>query len=149
MNGAAVILRWLHVVPAVVGGGAAFYLALALVPTLREMPEEARASLRSALADRFRPILTGSIALLFLSGVANFAMFQGPAHAGQPLYHALFGLKVLAAFAVFFLASALAGRSAALQSFRTNASLWSKVNAGLVLLVVLISGVLRSLPPAR
>jgi len=132
---------------AVMGGGAAFFAALALLPTLREMPEPTRSAIRSAVADRWRPVLSASIGLLLLSGIANFVLFQGPAHAGQALYLALFGVKVLAALGVFFLASALMGRSEALQPVRDNGALWTKVNAGLVLLVLLISGVLRTLPP--
>jgi hypothetical protein len=147
MNGVALVLRWLHIVPAVMGGGAAFFAALALLPTLREMPEPTRSAIRSAVADRWRPVLSASIGLLLLSGIANFVLFQGPAHAGQALYLALFGVKVLAALGVFFLASALMGRSEALQPVRDNGALWTKVNAGLVLLVLLISGVLRTLPP--
>ena len=149
MNFAAIVLRWLHVVPAVVAGGASIHAALALLPTLGEMPEDTRKAVRAKLADRWRPVLMASIALLFLSGLTNFVMFQGPAHAGQPLYHALFGVKVLAALGVFFIASALSGRSAALQPLRDNAAFWTKLNACLILLVLLISGVLRNVPPGR
>src|SRR5262249_46007580 len=109
--------------------------------------EATRSAIRKGVADRWRPVLSASIGLLLLSGLANFVLFQRPAHAGQTLYLTLFGLKVLAALGVFFLASALMGRSEALQPLRDNGAFWTKVNAGLVLLVVLISGLLRALPP--
>ncbi len=65
--------------------------------------------------------------------------------ADQKLYHMLFGIKVLAAFAVFFLASALAGRTAGMAPFRKNAKLWLSVLLALAVLIVVCGGIMRSL----
>ena len=148
MNALAVVLRWLHIVPAVVAGGAAVFYAVALVPALGEMPEGERRAARERIAGRWRLVVMISITLLLLSGVANYALYEAPAHHGQTLYQALLGIKVLAALVVFFLASALSGRSAALEPIRRNARFWAAWNASLVLLIVLIAGVLRSMPKA-
>ncbi|MDX1961498.1 MAG: hypothetical protein SFX18_00005, partial [Pirellulales bacterium] len=58
-------------------------------------------------------------------------------------YHSLFGLKFLLALGIFFIASALAGRSAGLQKIRDQAPFWLNVNLALILAVVVISGLLR------
>ena len=56
MNAVAIVLRWLHIVPAVVAGGATFYAALALLPTLGELPEADRVRMRDALTRRWRGV---------------------------------------------------------------------------------------------
>ena len=148
MSALQVVLRWLHVVPAVVAGGGAFFAAIAVLPTLGEMPEETRKATREKIAARWRPVVHACIALLLGSGLVNFFMFQSAAHHGQALYQALFGIKFLLAMVVFFVASALTGRTPALQPIRDNARTWAKLNALLILLIILIAGVLRSIPPA-
>src|SRR5207244_1982765 len=66
-------------------------------------------------------------------------------------YHLLFGIKLLIALAMFFISSALAGRSAALAGMRANAKMWVNALVLLGLCVVGISGVMRfmysSTPP--
>jgi hypothetical protein len=53
---------------------------------------------------------------------------------------------VILALVIFFLASALTGRAAALARFRQNAKFWLSVNVTLAVIVVCISGVLRFVP---
>lgn len=142
----ATLFRWLHIVPAIVAGGAAGFAALALGPGLASLPAEAAAAAREAVVARWKPWLMGSIGLLLLSGFVNYLVFQAPHREGQSLYHALFGVKFLMALAVFFLASALAGKSAGLARFRANGRFWTLVNALLVLGIVLVSGVMKNLP---
>ena len=146
MSVAAVLLRWLHIVPAVAAGGATLFALIALLPTLDGMPEPARRELRAAVAARWRIPFVVCTTLLLLSGLANFVLFQAPVHRGQPVYHALFGIKFLAALAVFFLGAALTGRSPALEHLRVRARFWTAVSAGLIVLILMISGVLRGIP---
>lgn len=146
MSVAAVLLRWLHIVPAVAAGGATLFALIALLPTLDGMPEPARRELRAAVAARWRIPFVVCTTLLLLSGLANFVLFQAPVHRGQPVYHALFGIKFLAALAVFFLGAALTGRSPALENLRVRARFWTAVSAGLIVLILMISGVLRGIP---
>ena len=102
--------------------------------------------LKEAIDRRWRVVVMVCVTLLLVSGLANFVLFQAPVHKGQSLYHALFGVKFLAAMIVFFLASALSGRSRALAPIRANARFYVGVAATLVLAILLISGVLRSIP---
>jgi uncharacterized membrane protein len=149
MDALQIALRWLHIVPAVVAGGGSVFLAVALLPALREMPADVRTSAREAITRRWRVVVMASITLLLASGAANFLVYQWPAHRGQASYEALFALKFLAAMVVFFIGSALTGRSAALQPMRDNIRFWAGLNASLVLLVVVLSGALRFIPGGR
>jgi uncharacterized membrane protein len=143
-----ILLRWLHIVPAVVAGGAVIYARIALVPALAEQPEAERARLRAAIDARWRPVVMACITLLLASGVLGFVLYEAPAHKGQALYHALFGVKFLAALGVFFLASALSGRTPALAPIRARSPFWTGIAATLVVVILLIAGVLRSIPPS-
>ena len=148
MSWVQLLLRWLHILPAVIAGGASLYAVIALVPTLGELPPDVRASLRERVAARWRPVVSVCVALLLASGLANFLLFQSKLHHGQSLYHAFFGVKFLAALGVFFISSALVGRAPALQGMRDRMAFWARINALLVVLILLISGVLKNIPPA-
>jgi uncharacterized membrane protein len=148
MDGTALVLRWMHIVPAVVAGGATIFVRRALLPALSTLPEAERLRVKEAIDRRWRVVVMACISLLLVSGLTNFVLYQAPAHKGQALYHGLFGVKFLAAMVVFFLASALTGRSAALAAIRSNARFWGSVAAILVVAILLISAVLRNIPPA-
>ena len=148
MSTLAIVLRFLHIAPAVVAGGATIFARIALLPALAALPEAERVRVKDAIDGRWRVVVMGCITLLLVSGIANFVIYQAPVHKGQPLYHALFGVKFLAAMIVFFLASALSGRSASLARIRAHSRIWVGVAATLVIAIVLISAVLRSIPHA-
>ncbi len=148
MDALAVLLRWLHIIPAVIAGGATIFTRIALLPAMATLPEAERARVKETIDRRWRIVVMTCIALLLVSGLANFFLYQAPAHRGQPLYQALFDIKFLAALVVFFLASALSGRTAALAPIRANTRFWVGVAAALVTAILLISGVLRSIPHA-
>jgi uncharacterized membrane protein len=138
----------MHIVPAVVAGGAAIFGRLALLPALATLPDAERVRVKETIDRRWRVVVMICITLLLVSGLANFFLYQAPNHRGQALYHALFGVKFLAALVVFFLASALTGRSPALAPIRANARFHAGIASALVLAILLISGVLRYIPPA-
>ena len=144
----ALVLRFLHIAPAVIAGGATIFARIALLPGLGILKEAERLAVKEAIDRRWRVIVMMCITLLLVSGIANFVLYQAPVHKGQSLYHALFGVKFVAALIVFFLASALSGRSSALASIRANSRLWAGVAAMLVIAIVLISAMLRSIPHA-
>jgi hypothetical protein len=58
----------------------------------------------------------------------------------------LFGIKFLLALVIFFVASLLVGRSPAADRFRQKRKTWLTLNMTLAITVVLISGVMRTLP---
>jgi len=148
MSTLAIVLRFMHIAPAIAAGGATIFARIALLPALASLPEAERVRVKDAIDRRWRVVVMVCVTLLLVSGIANFVLYQAPVHKGQPLYHALFGVKFVAAMIVFFLASALSGRSAALARIRANSRFWVGVAATLVVAIILISAVLRNIPHA-
>ena len=56
----------------------------------------------------------------------------------------VFGVKFLLALAIFAIASLLVGKTPAAEALRKNARLWLNLNIVLAVLVVCLSGVLRT-----
>lgn len=142
----AVVLRWAHILAAVVAVGGAVFMRFVVAPSVRaSLDPEQHARLHEQVVPRWRRIFMICIGVLLLSGLANFFLVALPKAEGVPLYHALFGVKFLLAMAVFFLGSALVGRSAAFERLRADTPRWLAVTIVLAVVVILISGVLRYL----
>lgn len=150
----AIVFRWLHLLAAITAVGGTIFMRMALAPAVESLTggvltADQRKSLHEAVRSRWVKFIMAAILFLIVSGVYNFvARIRSPAFDPQykGLYHGLFGTKVLLALVIFFLASALTGRSEALARIRENAKFWLTVNAVLAVLVVCISGVLRFIP---
>lgn len=115
-----VLSRFLHVMVAIVLVGGTVFMRFVLMPAAKELPDAEHDQLRQRLLARWKRVVHGGIAVLLLSGVYNYIQ-QRPNHVGDKLYHALMGTKFLFAIAVFFVASALVGRSATFEKLRQNA----------------------------
>lgn len=113
-----------------------------LMPAAKELPEAEHDQLRQRLLSRWKRVVHSGIALLLLSGLYNY-MQQIPKHKGDGLYHALLGTKMLLALVVFFIASALVGRSATFEKMRQNRAKWMGLVVLLSALIVGISGFLK------
>jgi uncharacterized membrane protein len=132
------ISRWIHVGTAIVLVGGTVCLRCVIQPVLAGQSPE----LMSAVRNRWKRFVHGGIALFLVSGFYNYVQAM-PAHKGDGLYHGLMGTKILLAFGVFYLASALVGRSQGTQRFRDNAAFWKTVIILLTAVIVAISGFLR------
>ena len=143
------VLRWLHIFSAIGLFGGLIYQRLVLLPAVSPLGEEQR----KALCERARPLWSRIVMLstlfLIVSGLWNFfltrQMFLDAELKLPKLYNMLFGIKFLLALAIFFFASALAGRGRGTQHFRDRPARWLSVCLLLATLVVGISGVLRSM----
>jgi uncharacterized membrane protein len=148
LNYLDLVLRWMHILAAIAAGGGTIFARLAALPAIEEtLGPDQRQSLHAAIRSRWSKVVAGSIAFLLISGLFNFfnIIQQSKDTYDLPkLYHPLFGIKFLLALAVFFIASALTGRSAMAERFRRDARKWLSINVVLVVLIVLISGVLRT-----
>lgn len=122
-------------------GGSAFTLFV-LMPAAKELDEPSHNSLAAAIGARWKRFVHGGIALFLLSGFYNFAR-SVKNHDGDGLYHGLIGIKMLLAFAVFFLAAALVGRSQKLEPIRRERRKWLTVMVALAAVIVCISGYLK------
>ena len=139
-----VVSRWLHIGAAIVALGGAAYARAAVLPSLAEaLDDESAGKVREAIRRRWAKVTHGCIALLLLTGVGNFVMVSMASKVEPMPYHAIFGVKVMAALVIFFLATALAGRSAGLAAIRAQGRKWLSVVLVLGALVVLLSGVLK------
>lgn len=146
MDYLALVLRWIHLLSAITLVGGSLFAFLVLRPWLASLPEEQRQQVRQELRGRWAAVVFAGIALLLVTGLVNIMRInaQLPPEL-KKTYHPLLGIKVLLALGVFFLASALAGKSAALEGLRAH---WTRTLTVVVLLgvaVVMISGYLRTL----
>jgi len=134
--------RWLHVGLAIVLLGGSVFMRFVLMPAAEPLPESEHAALRERVLSRWRKLVMIGIGILLLSGFINYFRQMAP-HKGDGLYHALMGIKILLALAVFFLASALAGRSAAFESLRQERKKWLLITILLGFAVVALGGFLK------
>src|SRR5262245_25697921 len=146
----ALVSRWAHILAAITAVGGTIFIRYALLPALAAFPDAERRALHESLRARWSKAVMVSIALLLASGLYNFIMINRSLGAGneamqgmKPMYHALFGVKFLLAVGIFFIASALVGRSAAFEKVRANARLWATVNVSLAVVLVCLSGFMR------
>jgi uncharacterized membrane protein len=145
----ALVSRWLHILAAITAVGGTIFIRYALLPTLATLPDEQRRAIHESLRARWCKVVMAAILFLVLSGVYNFVMIarglsaNEALHGIKPMYHALFGVKFLLALGIFFIASALVGRSAAFEKLRANAKLWATVNIALAVVLVCLSGFMR------
>jgi len=154
MDPTLLLLRWAHVLAAIVAMGGLFFARFALVPALSDLDGSTRDRIHDAIRRRWLPWVIAAITVLLASGLANFLLFNARVKAEgwadgqwmrQTSYHALFGAKFLLAMVAFYFASALVGRGAGTQWVRDDRAKWLSVTLGLTLAVVLLSGWMRQL----
>src|SRR6185437_15021650 len=106
--------------------------------------DDLHARLRTAVLSTWKKIVHAGIALFILTGAINYyRVIAERSHKGDALYHALLGTKIILALVIFFIASALVGRSAAFDGLRRSAPKWMLVNLVLAALIIAISGFLK------
>lgn len=159
-----IILAWfvrlLHISAAIGAVGGPFFVRYALMPAAaRTLDEETHAKLRAAINARWRMAVYGLITVFLLTGAFNFfvetrlpngtlitARWKDFGPDDQRTYQMLFGIKVLCAFGIFFLASALAGQAKVFAPIRKNARVAVTVLLLLAGLVVVCATLMHMLP---
>jgi hypothetical protein len=145
------VARWLHILSATLAVGVPIYIWWVQIPALKTLDEPARSNLREALAKRWRLIVYLIILIFLVTGFYNFLVvkrWQDFPSNMKFRYHLYFGIKLLAALGIFFLLSALAGRSAKLEPIRQKFAFWLLVVILLGVLVIVISGTMRYMGPS-
>ncbi|MCG8405517.1 MAG: hypothetical protein MI923_10005 [Phycisphaerales bacterium] len=146
INVLSVLMRWLHISGAVVAVGGSVFALIALLPAMRGLSDEIRSDLHEAIRKRFAMLFMISVTALLVSGFYNYLLNEIPQHKGDGLYHGLMGAKILLAFVVFFLGSALVGRAAAFEGIRRRRKRWMTVNILLALIIIALAALLRAMP---
>ena len=140
--------RWVHILAVITAVGGAIFMRMALLPAAAEaLSDEQHDALRTAVVRRWKRLVHASIALLLITGSFNFYVTFGDGVSPIP-YHPIFGVKVLAAFTIFFLASALVGSSPGFAKLRRESGKWLGVIIGLGVIIVMLSGVLKAVHQA-
>jgi hypothetical protein len=95
-----VIVRWIHIASMATLIGGILYGRLVMVPAISTLAADARESLAETAAALYRPFVIAAVIGLVLSGTINFLSTTGH----RPIYHMLFGIKILLALHVFAVA---------------------------------------------
>lgn len=136
-----VLSRWVHVGTAIVLVGGSVFKRFVLMPAANGLPDSEHTALRERVMGTWRKYVGIAIGLLLLSGVYNYVRaIQAGRHG---LYHALIGTKIILALVVFFLASALVGRSPTFEPLRQQRKKWLAITILLAALVVALAGVAK------
>ncbi len=147
------LMRWIHVVSAIVAVGGATFMWLVLHPAAaRYIPDEEETGgryFRDAIRRRWMIVIHVCIAGFLVSGFYNFFAVTLPEHQGQWLYHALFGLKFLLSLPVFFLAIGLSSTRPWAQRFAGRPRTWLAALLVMAFAVVLLGGFMRMMPGAE
>lgn len=155
MDPVTLLLRWAHILAAIVAMGALVFARFGVLPALGDFDPSTRERFHDSVRRRWLPWVIGAITVLLASGLANFLIFNqrvkdapeiwGEGWMRAHAYHALFGAKFLLAMLAFYLASALVGRGDGTQWVRNDRGKWLSVTLGLMLAVVMLSGWMRQL----
>lgn len=149
LNIVVLISRWIHILAAIVAVGGAVFLRFTLWPSAKSvLDDEQHRRLRDAVRSRWARFVHPCIAVLLVTGGLNFVLLALPPKIKALPYHAIFGVKLLMALAVFFLASVLVGRSPGFARMRENSRKWLAVIVILGATIVLVSGVLNQVRTA-
>ncbi len=140
------IMRWIHIGSAITVVGGTVFTLFVLLPAAKEILHEEHLKLRAAVLKRWKWFVHIGIALFLISGLYNYLVVMRPLHKGDGLYHGLMGAKFLLALGVFGLAEMLVGRSKAAEKLRHNASKFLTINLALAVIIVMLSGFLRTIP---
>ncbi len=138
-----VLSRWIHVGTVIVLVGGSVFMRFVLLPSASQLSEDQHNRLRDLVMSKWRKFAGIGIGLLLLSGFYNYIVVAIPQHKGDGLYAGLLGIKIILAFVVFFLISALTGRSKRLEGIRDNSARWLSITILLAAIIVAISGYVK------
>lgn len=141
----AVVVRVLHLLAAMTAVGGTVFMARALLPAAATLPDDAHQKLRQEIRARWVIPMHVSITILMLTGLYNLITTTG-AYELPKWYHMTFGVKVLLALVIFYIAISLLGRSPAAERMRQDMGKWLRVNLALAVAVVCLSAMLGKAP---
>ena len=136
------VSRIVHVATAIALVGGSVFTLFVLIPSAKKLADDAHQVLAAEIKSRWKRFVHFGVLLFLISGVYNYVRaFE--LHRGDSLYHILVGTKMLLALVVFFLASALVGRSASFEPMRRNRETWLRILVLLAAIIVMMSGFVK------
>lgn len=132
------IFRWAHIGTAIVLVGGTTFFRFVVMPVLGNENSELIEKIRKG----WKKFVHTGVAIFIVSGFYNY-MKAIPLHKGDGLYHMLVATKILLAFFVFFIASALVGHTAGTQKFRDGAKKWTGIMLLAAVTIIGISGFVK------
>ena len=135
-------MRWLHIVGACILVGSPIFMWLFLEPAMARIDSGIRDAMQNSMMRGWRMFLGLVILTQIISGF--YWLFE-VVHIGHqpPVYQMLLGVKMIAAFVLFFLLSVLAGRAKSFEIFRRQSRRWLAVTAITALVVVFCASAMR------
>ena len=137
------LLRWIHILAAIVFVGGTIFWRWTLLPALESLPESSRQNLQNSLRQRWSRWVMLTSGLLLISGLINAVLAIQRYKFDGSLYHILVTVKLLLALAIFWIASTLAGRTAAAERLRQRSRFWLDVSVAIAVVLVCVAGVMK------
>lgn len=137
------IIRWAHILPAIILVGGTLYMVFALHPAMQSTEFAEKAELKAAIRARWAKVVMICAGIVVLSGIASLVLQATTYDFPQKYYHPVAGMKFLLALVILYIASLLSGRSKNAEKFREKEAFWLKLNACLAVILVLMAGTLR------
>lgn len=132
-----VVCRVLHIAAACSSFGGLLYARAVLWPALRGLPGGSRESFTATAMRRFAPIKWAGVAIVAVTGVAQWAMLAPSVHH-RDAYAGWFALKMAGALGLFVTTLLLALPIRGLSRMHDRRGLWSGLN--LVFALVILGG---------
>jgi hypothetical protein len=122
------VSRWFHILAAIAAVGGTIFARFVVLPSLETLPPGQRDELHAKMRARWSKIVAIAIALLLISGLYNIAMIEMRTTTAKDTwwYHPVL--------------------TAAAQKLRQNAKFWMNLNIVLAVILVGLSGLLRTAP---
>ena len=137
------VFRWIHIIPATFLVGGLAFLRFVIIPTYDASEEEENERVLQRRRNWAKLVMACS-GFLIISGLYNTARVS--INYDLPsTYHMLLGIKILMGMGVFFLASALSGRTDLAKKLRKSEKKWLSVALVLAVALILIAGYMGSL----
>jgi uncharacterized membrane protein len=142
MHGLDLLLRWIHILSAILLVGGTFFWRFVAMPEVGSLDEAIRQALLQRMRTRWAPLVMIGAALLLVSGLINAVRIilecQIPFQ-----YHILVAVKLLLALLLMYVAAKLSGRSESAARFQQRARFWLNFNVVLAIAVVCLAGYMK------
>jgi hypothetical protein len=137
------LLRWVHILAAMILVGGTFFLCYVVVPGQDGQSSDARQASWLLWRPRWARLVMICSGLLLLSGLINAVRIILDYSFPDAPYHALVAVKLLLALAIFWISAVLAGRSELADRLRQKLSFWLTINVVLSIIIVCLAGYMK------